>query len=165
VGDLRGAHSAGGSRVALAHDYITQRGGAERVALAMARAFPASALHTALYDPEGTFPEFSTVDVRTMPINRSRMLRRHHRLALPFLAKAVSEYHVDADVLLASSSGWAHGIPTRGRKVVYCHAPARWLYQADRYAGGSADASLRASRNGHARTATARMGSAGRAER
>lgn len=144
MGDAREVPSTGGARVALAHDYITQRGGAERVALAMARAFPASALHTALYDPEGTFPEFSTVDVRTMPINRSRMLRRHHRLALPFLAKAVSEYHVDADVLLASSSGWAHGIPTRGRKVVYCHAPARWLYQADRYAGGSADASLRA---------------------
>ncbi|MFB8146079.1 glycosyltransferase [Microbacterium sp. NPDC056003] len=121
--------------VALAHDYVTQRGGAERVALAMVRAFPGSPLHTALYDPAGTFPEFERVDVRTMPINRWGILRRHHRLALPFLAKAVSGYPVDADVLLASSSGWAHGIPVTGRKVVYCHAPARWLYQSERYAG------------------------------
>jgi glycosyltransferase involved in cell wall biosynthesis len=42
---------------------------------------------------------------------------------------------VDADLLLVSSSGWAHGIRCTGRKVVYCHAPARWLYQRDRYLG------------------------------
>ncbi|WP_240658567.1 glycosyltransferase [Microbacterium sp. CPCC 204701] len=132
--------------LALAHDYVTQRGGAERVALAMTRAFPGSPLHTALYDPAGTFPEFEAVDIRTMPVDRWGLLRRHHRLALPFLARAVSDYRVDADVLLASSSGWAHGIPVTGRKVVYCHAPARWLYQSDRYAGGEAGARARAVR-------------------
>ncbi|HEY0215937.1 MAG TPA: glycosyltransferase, partial [Cellulomonas sp.] len=65
------------------------------------------------------------------------LLRRHHRLALPLLAPAVSGTPIDADVVLASSTGWAHGFPTRGRKVVYCHAPARWLYQSDRYLGPS----------------------------
>nr|WP_274638494.1 glycosyltransferase [Microbacterium bovistercoris] len=123
---------------------MTQRGGAERVALSLARAFPTAALHTTLYDPEGTFPEFADVDVRPMPINRWGMLRRHHRLALPFLARAVSRYPVEADVLVTSSSGWAHGIPTSGRKIVYCHAPARWLYQTDRYAGGEGGARSRA---------------------
>ncbi|MBU4466185.1 MAG: glycosyltransferase [Actinobacteria bacterium] len=127
----------GGPAIALAHDYITQRGGAERVALALARTFSDAPLHTALYDPLATFPEFADVDVRTMPINRWGVLRHHHRLALPFLARAVSRYPVAADVLVASSSGWAHGIPTDGRKIVYCHAPARWLYQAERYAGSA----------------------------
>lgn len=136
IAPLGGAvDDAGG--IALAHDYVTQRGGAERVALSMARAFRGSPLHTTLYDPAGTFPEFSAVDVRAMKLNKWSVLRRHHRLALPFLADAVSHYRIDADVLVASSSGWAHGIPTTGRKVVYCHAPARWLYQADRYAGGT----------------------------
>jgi glycosyltransferase involved in cell wall biosynthesis len=124
--------------IALAHDYVTQRGGAERVALSMARAFSDAPLHTTLFDPDGTFPEFADVDVRPMSINRWPVLRRHHRLALPFLAGAVSRHRVDADVLLASSSGWAHGLPTTGRKVVYCHAPARWLYQSERYARGAA---------------------------
>jgi len=123
--------------IALAHDYVTQRGGAERVALAMTRAFADAPLHTTLFDPAGTFPEFAEVDVRPMNINRWSLLRRHHRLALPMLADAVSRHHIDADVLLASSSGWAHGMPTTGRKVVYCHAPARWLYQTERYAGGT----------------------------
>ncbi len=34
---------------------------------------------------------------------------------------------------MASSSGWAHGIATSAPKVVYCHNPARWLYQTDSY--------------------------------
>jgi glycosyltransferase involved in cell wall biosynthesis len=134
-----------GATIALAHDYVTQRGGAERVALAMSRAFRDAPMYTTLYDPAGTFPEFAGVDVRPMPVNRWSVLRHHHRLALPFLADAVDHCQVDADVLLASSSGWAHGIRTTGRKIVYCHAPARWLYQSDRYAqGGSGNKSARA---------------------
>lgn len=119
----------------LAHDYLTQRGGAERVVLSMADAFPSSPLHTTLYDPAGTFPEFARVDVRASRLNRSKVLRARHRLAMPLLARTVSGMKVDSDVLLTSSSGWAHGISTTGRKVVYCHAPARWLYQQDRYLG------------------------------
>lgn len=123
-------------RVVLAHDYVTQRGGAERVVLNMAAAFSGAPLYTTLYDPAGTFPEFADVDVRVSPLNRVGVLRRQHRLAMPLLARAVSSMTVDADVLLVSSSGWAHGMRTTGRKIVYCHAPARWLYQRDRYLGG-----------------------------
>ena len=47
--------------MAIAHDYLTQRGGAERVVLAMLRAFPEATVHTLLYDPDGTFPEFRDV--------------------------------------------------------------------------------------------------------
>jgi glycosyltransferase involved in cell wall biosynthesis len=42
---------------------------------------------------------------------------------------------VEGDVVLCSSSGWAHGVQTDGRKVVYCYTPARWLYQPHRYFG------------------------------
>ncbi|WP_402467126.1 glycosyltransferase [Isoptericola aurantiacus] len=123
-------------QVALAHDYATQRGGAERVALAMTRAFPEAPLHTTLYDPAGTFPEFADVDLRTSRLDRWGVLRRHHRLALPLLPGAVDAQAVEGDVLVASSTGWAHGYRGARRTVVYCHAPARWLYQRDRYLSG-----------------------------
>ena len=100
--------------VALAHDYATQRGGAERVALLLADAFPGSPMYTTLYDPAGTFPEFGSLDVRTSALDRAALLRRHHRVALPFLAPAVDRQRVEADVLLASSTGWAHGYRGRG---------------------------------------------------
>ncbi len=125
-------------RVAIAHDYLTQRGGAERVVLTLMKAFPEAAVHTTLYDPEGTYPEFAHADVRTSLLNRVGALRRDHRLALPLLAPAASRMRIDADVVVASSSGWAHGFDTTGRTVVYCHNPARWLYQTDEYLGVSA---------------------------
>lgn len=123
--------------VALAHDYLTQRGGAERVVLSMLAAFPGAPLHTALYDRSRTFPAFADHDVRTLALNRLRPLRRGHRWSLPLLAPSFSRLRVDADVVVCSSSGWAHGLRTDGRKVVYCHSPARWLYQRDRYLRGS----------------------------
>ena len=121
--------------VALVHDYLTQRGGAERVALTLTRAFPGATLHTSLYAPDRTFPELRQVRIETTPLNRVPLLRRSHQLALPLLAPAFSAMHVEADVVVCSSSGWAHGIRTDGRKLVYCHTPARWLYQGDRYLG------------------------------
>jgi glycosyltransferase involved in cell wall biosynthesis len=124
--------------VALVHDYLTQRGGAERVVLSMAEAFPAAPVFTSLYQPEGTFSGFADLDVRTLPIDRVALLRAHHRLALPVLAPSFSRLRIDAEVAVCSSSGWAHGASVSGRKVVYCHTPARWLYQTDRYLGESA---------------------------
>lgn len=121
-------------KVAIVHDYLTQRGGAERVVLAMARAFPDAPIHTSLYLPAETFPDFCELDVRPMAIDRIPGLRRRHRLALPLLAPAFSASTVDADIVLCSSSGWAHGVRTTGRKVVYCYNPARWLYQREQYA-------------------------------
>jgi len=38
--------------IALVHDYLTQRGGAERVVLLLTRAFPDATLYTSLYAPE-----------------------------------------------------------------------------------------------------------------
>src|SRR4029077_38653 len=73
--------------------------------------------------------------IHTLWPNAIPGLRRHHRWALPVLAPAFSMARVSAPVTLVSSSGWAHGIRVSGRKVVYCHAPARWLHQRRRYLG------------------------------
>jgi glycosyltransferase involved in cell wall biosynthesis len=122
--------------VAIVHDYLTQRGGAERVVLALANAFPSAPVYASLYDPSGTFPEFDGRDIRTLWMNRIPPMRSRHRLAFPLLAQAFSSLEVDADVVVCSSSGWAHGARTAGRKIVYCHSPAKWLHRADDYLGG-----------------------------
>lgn len=124
-----------GPRVAIAHDYLTQRGGAEKVVLAMSRAFPDAPIYTMLFDPDHTYPEFADRDVRVSSLNKVRPFRRHHRAALPVLALAAESMFVDADIVLTSSSGWAHGFRTNGRKLVHCHTPAHWLYTRDQYLG------------------------------
>ena len=39
------------------------------------------------------------------------------------------------DVVIASTSGWAHGFRGDGLVIAYCHSPARWLYQSETYLG------------------------------
>lgn len=122
-------------RVAIAHDYLTQRGGAERVVLSMHRAFPDAPIYTTLYDPDATFPDFAGADVRVSPLNRLRPAREHYRAMLPVLAPVSSSMRVDADLTIVSSTGWAHGFSFTGASLVYCHSPARFLHLRSQYLG------------------------------
>jgi glycosyltransferase involved in cell wall biosynthesis len=131
-------------RVAIAHDYLTQRGGAEKVVLSMSRAFPDATIHTLLFDPKNTYPEFADRDIRVSGLNRIGAFRRNHRAALPVLALAAQSMNIDADVVVTSSSGWAHGFRTTGHKLVHCHSPARWLYHGDTYLGEESGLAKRA---------------------
>ncbi|WUI29266.1 glycosyltransferase [Mycobacterium sp. NBC_00419] len=124
--------------VAIAHDYLTQRGGAEKVVLAISRAFPEAPIFTLLFDPAGTYPEFAERDIRVSPLNRVGPLRRNHRAALPLLPFAAQAMNVDAELVITSSSGWAHGFRAHGDKLVYCYSPARWLYASEMYLGEGA---------------------------
>lgn len=119
--------------VAIVHDYLTQRGGAERVVLSLCRAFPDAPVYTSMYRPETTFPEFEGIDIRTTWLDRVPGVGRRHRLAFPILARAFSDLRVGARVTIASSSGWAHAAQVDGAKIVYCHTPARWLYYPTGY--------------------------------
>jgi glycosyltransferase involved in cell wall biosynthesis len=135
VRPVRRYNGIDGPRVAIAHDYLTQRGGAEKVVLSMSRAFPDAPIYTLLYDPANTYPEFAERDIRVSSLNSFGFFRRHHRAALPILPLAANSMNVDADVVVTSSSGWAHGFKTSGHKLVHCHSPARWLYLSDMYLG------------------------------
>ncbi|WP_235009846.1 glycosyltransferase [Mycobacterium sp. 3519A] len=127
-----------GPKVAIAHDYLTQLGGAEKMVLSMSRAFPNAPIYTLLYDPALTYPEFAERDIRVSAANKVGPLRKHHRVGLPIWPLVANSVFVDADVVLTSSSGWAHGFRTRGRKLIYCYSPARWLYLPDKYLGEDA---------------------------
>jgi glycosyltransferase involved in cell wall biosynthesis len=123
-----------GLRVAVVHDYLTQRGGAERVVLSLMQAFPGARLITSVYDPERTFPEFRQYDVETTWLNDVPLFRKDPRRAMPLLPGVFSRVPIeDVDVVVCSSSGWSHGIRSSAPKIVYCHNPARWLYQRHQY--------------------------------
>jgi glycosyltransferase involved in cell wall biosynthesis len=98
-----------GPRVAIAHDYLTQLGGAEKIVLSMSRAFPEAPIYTMLYDPETTYPEFAERDVRVSAANKFAPLRKHHRVGLPIYPLVAQSVFIDADV--------------------------RWLYLSDKYLG------------------------------
>ncbi len=121
--------------VAIVHDYLNQRGGAERVALQLARIWPDAPFYTSLYRPESVFPEFREVHPRTTFVDHVPV-DSGFRVLAPLLPAAFRSLGtLDQDVVISSSSGWAHSVRTapHSTHVVYCYAPARWLYSADRY--------------------------------
>ncbi|MDQ4039117.1 MAG: glycosyltransferase [Actinomycetota bacterium] len=116
--------------VVVVHDYLTGRGGAERVVLALARGLTPSLIMSSLYAPESTFEGFADFNVQTSWLDRFAVLQSDHRRAFALLRPTFSRMSVEgADVVICSSSGWAHGIQTTAPKIVYCHTPARWLHQ------------------------------------
>ncbi len=116
--------------VALVHDYLNQRGGAERVVLELAAMFPSAPLYTSLFRPDSTFPEFAQLDVRASFLDRLPVDRRFRALFPLYPAAFRSFGPIDAALVISSSSGWAHFARTSPRAfhAVYCYTPARWLY-------------------------------------
>jgi glycosyltransferase involved in cell wall biosynthesis len=114
-----------------------QRGGAERVVLAMSDAFPDAPIYTSFYSPRSTFPEFGDRDVRSQLRLSGDLGPRIQKLVFPLMRSVIGGMAPSEDVVLCSTSGWAHAVPHRGRKVVYCHNPPRWLHQQDDYFRGA----------------------------
>jgi glycosyltransferase involved in cell wall biosynthesis len=124
--------------VALVHDYLNQRGGAERVVLEMAQMWPQAPIYTSLYRSASTFPEFRTLDVRTSPLDHLPVDHGFRNL-FPLYPLAFRSFGTLPErLVVSSSSGWAHAVKTHpdALHVVYCYTPARWLYGGD-YLGAS----------------------------
>lgn len=119
------------TQLVLAHDYLVQVGGAERVVADWAAGFGAHTIVTLAYRPETTFEAFRGLDVRaSIPRALSGQVERMLP-ALPAIAARTTV--TGGDVALASSSGWAHRFRFDIPHVVYVHSPARWLYAAEDY--------------------------------
>lgn len=122
-------------RVAIVHDDLTQRGGAEQVVLALHRLFPDAPILTTVYDPERTYPDFEDLDVRVTPLQRLPHGEKAARGLLPLYPWAIGR--IDAtghDLVVSSSSRFAHGVDAGDAyHLCYCHNPPRWLYQTDEY--------------------------------
>lgn len=124
-------------KVALVHDDLTQRGGAERVVVSLARLFPEAPIFTTVFDPAGTFPELADRDVRTTFLQRLPHRGSAARALLPLYPGAVETLRPRGfDLVISSTSRFAHGVHTGSTPhLTYCHNPPRFLYQPDEYFG------------------------------
>ncbi len=127
-------------RVALVHDFLLDLRGAERVFLALCAMFPDADLFTAVYDERGTEYRFAGRNITTSFVQKMHPTSRNFRVLLPFYPHAIESLDLSAyDLVLSSSSAWAHGVlpGENATHVCYCHNPFR-------YAWNERDATLRA---------------------
>ncbi len=125
----------GDLRVALVHDELVRRGGAEMVLEELVRMYPNADIYS-LY--AGNIPKM-TVDGKKYDIHTSSLqtwplwFRQHPGRILPFLPQAVEQFDLsDYDIIISSASGFAKGIITRSNipHLCYCHTPTRYLWDA-----------------------------------
>jgi glycosyltransferase involved in cell wall biosynthesis len=124
-------------KIALAHDFFSVYGGAERVVEALHEVWPEAPIFTAFVDKQGLgkhWQRFTDWDIRTSWAQKIPGIRKLHS-PLRLLAKKmfesfdVSEY----DVVVASSNMYmAKAIGRKDKKrpliICYCHTPPRSLY-------------------------------------
>jgi glycosyltransferase involved in cell wall biosynthesis len=122
--------------VSLVHDYLLVMRGAERTFAAIADLYPEAPIHTLLYDERGTGGRFAGRKVSTSPLQRLGASQANFRRLLPLYPAATRRLRPDGcDVVLSSSSAFAHGVraPAGAMHVCYCYTPFRYAwYEQDR---------------------------------
>src|SRR3984957_11135892 len=112
-------------RVALVHDFLLDVRGAERVFLALCEIWPQGDIFTTVYDERGTEGRFADRNVRSSFLQRLRPSARNFRTLLPLYPAAIESFDLtDYDLVISSSSAWAHAVRAGNAvHVSFCHNP------------------------------------------
>src|SRR3989304_5368861 len=97
-------------KVALAPDYLVERGGAEKVLAALHGIFPEAPIYTAVYNPASTLEVFRRADVRVSFLQRLTAHPKRYRALLPLYPLAFRSFELwPYDLVISSASGFAQG--------------------------------------------------------
>jgi glycosyltransferase involved in cell wall biosynthesis len=113
------------------HDFLVSMRGADRVFLEMCEMWPDADIFTPIYDERGTEGRFAHRRVHTSFLQRLHPSRRTFRALLPFYPAAMESFDLRGyDVVVSSSSAWAHAVlcDERAVHVSYCHNPFRYAW-------------------------------------
>ncbi|HEX4086706.1 MAG TPA: glycosyltransferase [Chthoniobacteraceae bacterium] len=122
--------------IVLAHDYLIQMGGAERVVASMVRKWTGSPIYTSAVKWDTLLPEFRAASIHSSWMQRIPGIQRHFKKLFAFYPGAFRSFGViDAPAAWVSASTFAKCIrfTPRTATVLYCHNPTRFLWQASEY--------------------------------
>lgn len=125
-------------RAALVHDYLNQRGGAERVFAHIVRAYPDAPVYTALFDSSKTGDLVEPSRVRTSYLARIPGANRYFRFLAPLYPRAFEAFDLSAyDTIVSSTTAWAKGVivPPGAVHVCYINTVSRFAFAYDSYVG------------------------------
>lgn len=119
-------------KIAIVHDWLTNMGGGEDVALALLEAFPGSSIYTSTYLPENV-PAFKKYDVRTTYLqNLPGPFKKLHKFFPMLRVRAFQKLDLsEFDIIISSSSAESKQVrKTRPDQIhiCYCHTPIRYYW-------------------------------------
>jgi glycosyltransferase involved in cell wall biosynthesis len=123
--------------VALAHDYLNQNGGAERVVEQIHQLFPTAPIYVSMYDRERMPEAYRGWDIHPSFMQHLPGVMRHHQQYLPLYPLAMASFNLAPyRLIVSSSSAFGKGVrvPRGALHVCYCHAPMRFAWDYEAYA-------------------------------
>jgi len=119
-------------KIALVHDFLLRMGGAERVLKVLMDMYPDAPVYTLLYDEKKCGKDFPRERVRTSRLQKfPRFLPGMHKFLFPFMPSAIEDFDFsEFDVVISSSSAYAHGIVTNldTTHICYYHTPMQYAW-------------------------------------
>lgn len=128
-------------KIALVHDYLTQRGGAERVFELLCQRYPDADIFTSLYDPQRTI-DLGDRLVHTTLLQNVPGATKYFRLMAPFYYPAFRALDLqDYDLIISSSTSFAKAVRKRpgAKHICFCHNVTRFLWDTRTYLREYAD--------------------------
>ncbi|AMR33517.1 hypothetical protein A0256_19865 [Mucilaginibacter sp. PAMC 26640] len=124
-------------KIAIVHDNLVCKGGAEQVALSFHNAFPEAPVYTLSYDSENTYPEFKDCEVKTSWFGKIIHSEKNcKRFYFPLGILAMQQLDVTGyDIILQSTTHCAKYIKTSPKALIitYCHNPFRLVWSTESY--------------------------------
>ena len=100
-------------RIALAHDYLVQCGGAEKVLECFCELFPYAPIYTIVYDENLMHGMFKGKNIKTSYLQKIPFAPTRHRIFPPLMPMAIEQFDFSQyDIVLSDSSAYAKGIIT-----------------------------------------------------
>lgn len=119
-------------KIALVHDWVVTKGGAENCLENFRQLYPQAHLYTLLYKTE-TIKElgFAENQVTASFLNKKRGIIDKYRRYLPVFPYAIEQLDLShEEIILSSSHCVAKGVLTRADQlhICYCHTPVRYAW-------------------------------------
>jgi glycosyltransferase involved in cell wall biosynthesis len=122
-------------KIALVHDYLTQRGGAERVFELLCKRYPEADIFTSLYDAQ------KSIDLGERIINTTFLQKipgatKYFRMLAPLYFPAFRSLDLqDYDLIISSSTSFAKAVRKnpQARHICFCHNVTRFLWDTETY--------------------------------
>ena len=124
-------------KVALIHDWLNQRGGAEDVLENLVAMYPQAPLYTSLYWRKEMPLHWNEWQIKTSFIDHLPFAYRKQQIYFPFYPWAFEKFDFsDYDLLISNKSGFCHGVISGPETlhICYCLTPTRYVWRYHQYA-------------------------------
>ncbi len=118
-------------KIALAHDHLTQFGGAEKVLSEFHRLFKQAPIYTLVFNQQAVGEYFSDWDIRTSFLQKMPGSPKLFKWYLGLMPTAVEKLDLsNYDLVLSSCSALIKGLILKPDTlhICYCHTPTRYLW-------------------------------------